>query len=283
MSGPERTSDASGGADRPTVDEDLVHGLLTALADEERASGATPLVSASVEEDPVRTRDEGRSAPSRRYPFAAILSAAAMITLVVLVALPMLGPRTANAAEIVRVARRELVARGPRTYEVRITRWGGPFSLRMVSGEVTYRPGTPPVAEGFLEVGESRRRIVFGRDAEGPWFRGPDGLRWARPFARELVQADEETPSGADLEAMTLDVVLAKLSSGYELEITGTKTMRVVIAKRRDRDRAGPSRVELELGKDGETIEVARIELDKARYATTVELRLQVDDDGEGR
>jgi hypothetical protein len=270
------------------LDDDIMHGLLCAEADEarafEQADAPPPLPYA----------------PARRLraPLAALASAAAMLTLALLVLLPVIGPQVANASEIVREAERSLVASGPRTYDVRITRWGGPFELRLVSGEVTYRPaaapGTPPTTEGFLLFGERdaqrlregvdrpirerlrpQRRLDFGRDADGAWYRGPDGTRWARPIARDIMQGDEEAPSGEDLDAMTLDALLSKLSQGYALEVLGSHTMRAIIAKRKPATRFGPARVELELAEDGRTIERAVMEIDRGPHATTIELRLR--------
>ncbi len=275
-----------GRAARAALDDDLMHGLLEAAADEARAFDQAD----APRPMPIAT------ARRTRMPLAALASAAAMLTLVLLVLLPIVGPRVANASEIVREAERSLVASGPRTYDVRITRWGGPFELRLVSGEVTYRPsaasGTPPTTEGFLLFGEPsrirdgidrpirerqrpQRRLDFGRDADGAWYRGPDGTRWARPFARDIMQGDEEAPSGEDLDAMTLDALLSKLSNGYALEVLGSPTMRVIIAKRKPATRYGPARVELELAEDGRTIERAIMEIDRGQHATTIELRLR--------
>lgn len=287
MSGPE---DDNRGDQERAMGEDLVHGLLVALADRERSAGArAPHGDDRAPRVENRAPLRGDRAPNggararlpRRFPLAASLSAAAMVALVALIVIPWVGPwvgpREASAAELVRNAQRSLASASSRTYSLRITRWGGPFARRMVAGQVVYHAGPPPTSEGSLELGDTGRRVRFGRDAEGPWIVLGDGVRRTRLLGRVLEANDESPFSAHDVDAMTLDLVLARLAHGYDLESLGSATMRTVVAKRRDPAGVGPSRVELELARDGRTIELATIELDRTAVPTTIEMRLVPD------
>lgn len=288
-----REDDNRGDRER-AMGEDLVHGLLVALADREQSAGARSSNSndralrgdfpMSLRGDRAPLRDDrapnggARARLARRFPLTASLSAAAMVALVALIVIPWVGPwvgpREASAAELVRNAQRSLASASTRTYSLRITRWGGPFARRMVAGQIVYHAGPPPTSEGSLEIGDTGRRVKFGRDADGPWIVLGDGVRRTRLLGRVLESNDESPFSAHDVEAMTLDLVLTRLAHGYDLESLGSPTMRTVVAKRRDADGVGPSRVELELARDGRTIERATVELDRTAVPTTIEMRM---------
>jgi hypothetical protein len=207
------------------------------------------------------------------------LMAAAVLAFAAFVVIPFVGPGEANVVEIIRAAERHYVA-AARVYELRVTLWGGPLGRHMLSGEVQFRPGPPPVSEGFLtggrdESGQPVWGVTFGRDENGAWVQGSKGVRRSRPIVRQNPRDDDGPLPPQDLEAMTLEAVLPHLRSGYDLELLGTPSMRTIIAKRREGVRSGPQRVDIELARDGRTIERAKIEVTRSAASTIVELRLR--------
>lgn len=246
---------------REDLREDVVHGLLAALADRERAAAGS---TAAIDDEEDDRADRPRSVIARIPFLTRALAAVAMIALATLVALPFVGSNAARAADVVRDAQRHFLS-AARVYEIRVTRWAGPVSRRLMTGEVSFHPGPPPVSEGFLVGGNAEGekgawRVTLGRDANGPWVAGKDGVHRARLIVRQIVGEDDDGLHDQDVEAMTLEAVLARLDHGYDLEMFGTPTMRTVVAKRRDGVR-GPTRVELELARDGRTVERAKVEI----------------------
>lgn len=238
--------------------DDVVHGLLVAHASES--------VGATVGHTGARTtaRAGRRVVALPMGPLAAILLFA--VTLGILIPLA-LNPSTANASAVIGSAEAALAESGSRTYEIRVTRWGGPAANRMMVGEITHVAGEQPHAIGYLELDESGKRIEFGRDAQGVWFKGPDG-QVRRRDANEAPHADvgpggarrddhqraEERRAAAggpgaasgqgagangrpftlpiDLDWMTLDSVLPKLRHGYDLQVVEYPRWRTLIARR---------------------------------------------------
>ncbi|MBL9120894.1 MAG: hypothetical protein JNL80_13365 [Phycisphaerae bacterium] len=265
-------------ADRPNdgapnqLTDDVIHGLLAGLADRER-------IELDARGGPVDEPIGDSRSGASRVLLARALATAAMVALAVMLAMPFVGPQTATAAELVRTAQRHF-ATAARTYEIRVTKWGGPLARRLLTGEVEFRPGPPPTSEGYLIGGladqkEGTWRVTFGRDASGSWVRGTDGVRRARPIVRQIVGDSDDPLPSQDVEAMTLDAVLSRLNDGYDLDVFGAPSMRTVIAKRRESTRTGPLRVELELARDGRTVERAKVEIARPGSPTVVELRLQ--------
>lgn len=257
--------------ERGELDDDVVHGLLAALADR----NAREIEARSTATEPIEVESRRRT----RFLFARALAAAAVLALAVLVAMPFAGPNAASASEIIRTAERHFTS-AKRVYEIRVMRWAGPTARRMLSGEVEFRPGPPPVSEGYLEggrneSGEPAWRLHFGRDEQGAWVSGSDAARKARPIVRQIVGEDDDAFGTQDVEAMTLDSLLGRLRHGYDLEMLGSPSMRTIIAKRRDGLRIGPQRVELELARDGHTIERAKVELARPGAPMVIELRLR--------
>lgn len=132
--------------DPTQLDDDVMHGLMAAHASE--SVGAT---IARVE--PRRARS---MPPMSMGPIAAILLMA--VTLAVLVPLA-ISPSSANASEVIGSAEAALAEPGSRTYEIRITRWGGPVASRLMQGEITHVAGSEPRSFGYLELDDSGKRL----------------------------------------------------------------------------------------------------------------------------
>lgn len=217
--------------DPKQFDDDVVHGLMAAHASE--SVGAT---IARVE--PRRARS---MQPMSMGPIAAILLMA--VTLAVLVPMA-ISPSAANASEVIGSAEAALAEPGSRTYEIRITRWGGPVSSRLMQGEITHVAGSEPRSFGYLELDDSGKRMEFGRDAQGAWFKGPDGQVRRRAAdgggakeARDAAQQDgKAAPRQAglpiDVDWMTLDSVLPRLKKGYDLQVVEYPRWKTLIARR---------------------------------------------------
>lgn len=217
--------------DPTQLDDDVMHGLMAAHASE--SVGAT---IARVE--PRRTR----SMPSISMgPIAAILLMA--VTLAVLVPLA-ISPSSANASEVIGSAEAALAEPGSRTYEIRITRWGGPVASRLMQGEITHVAGSEPQSFGYLELDDSGKRLEFGRDAQGTWFKGPDGQVRRRtaegsdgreprdPSQQGTKPAARQAGLPVDVDWMTLDSVLPRLKKGYDLQVVEYPRWKTLIARR---------------------------------------------------
>ncbi len=231
--------------------DDVVHGLLVAHASE-HAGGVVGRVQ------PARRRAAARWSLG---PIAAMVLIA--VTLGVLVPLSLNGS-PANASAVLASAESTLAESGARTYEIRITRWGGPAASRMMVGEVTLVPGTPAQSTGYIELDDAGHRVEFGRDADGPWFKGSDGVvRRHAPRGNERQSgepqrmhdgrgpqdghgagdgrgvgdgrgAGEGRAGGApfDVDWLTLDAVLPKLRKGYDMQVVEYPRWRTLIARR---------------------------------------------------
>jgi hypothetical protein len=259
------------GFERSELDDDVVHGLLAAMADRNAREIESRLPSEQADVPEARRVNS--------FLFTRALATAAVLALAVLIAVPFARPSSANAAEIIRTAERHFSA-AKRVYDIRVMRWAGPVARRMLTGEVEFRPGPPPVSEGFLvggrtESGEPAWRVTFGRDEQGPWVAGNDAARRARPIVRQIVGDEDDGLGTQDIEALTLDAVLSRLRNGYDLEMSGSSSMRTIVAKRREGVRMGPQRVELELARDGQTVERAKVEIARTGAPMVIELRLR--------
>jgi hypothetical protein len=219
------------------LDDDVMHGLMAAHASE--SVGATV---GRVEPRGARTMR-----PMSMGPIAAILLMA--ITLAVLVPLA-ISPSAASANDVIGSAQAALAEPGSRTYEIRITRWGGPVASRLMVGEVTHVAGPDPRSFGYLELDDAGKRIEFGRDAQGLWFKGSDGQlrrREAKADARSEAAVERRAQQGGDgsgsaatrgpsmpvdLDWMTLDSVLPRLKNGYDLQVVEYPRWRTLIARR---------------------------------------------------
>ncbi len=229
--------------DPKQFDDDVVHGLMAAHASE--SVGAT---LARVE--PRRSR---AMQPMSMGPIAAILLMA--VTLAVLVPLA-ISPSAANASDVIGSAEAALAEPGSRTYEIRITRWGGPVASRLMQGEITHVAGGDPRSFGYLELDDSGKRVEFGRDAQGAWFKGLDGQikrregkaaegrsdakgaaerRSDQAAAGEAgTRSDARAVGGmlVDVDWMTLDSVLPRLKKGYDLQVVEYPRWKTLIARR---------------------------------------------------
>jgi hypothetical protein len=229
--------------DPKQFEDDVVHGLMAAHASE--SVGAT---IARVE--PRRPRS---MQPMSMGPIAAILLMA--VTLAVLVPLA-ISPSAANASDVIGSAEAALAEPGSRTYEIRITRWGGPVASRLMQGEITHVAGGEPRSFGYLELDDSGKRVEFGRDAQGVWFKGLDGQikrreakaaegrsdakgaaerRSDQAAAGEAgARSDARLAGGmlADVDWMTLDSVLPRLKKGYDLQVVEYPRWKTLIARR---------------------------------------------------
>ncbi len=217
--------------DPTQLDDDVMHGLMAAHASE--AVGATV---ARVE--PRRSRS---MQPMSMGPIAAILLLA--VTLAVLVPLA-ISPSVANASDVLGTAQAALAEPGSRTYEIRITRWGGPVASRLMQGEITHVAGSEPRSFGYLELDDSGKRLEFGRDEQGAWFKGPDGQVRRRttedtgvkeakdPSQQAAKPAARQAGLPVDVDWMTLDSVLPRLKKGYDLQVVEYPRWRTLIARR---------------------------------------------------
>ncbi|MBM4110836.1 MAG: hypothetical protein FJ254_05690 [Phycisphaerae bacterium] len=217
--------------DPQRLDDDVMHGLMAAHASE--SVGAT-----LARVHPRRTRF---MRPISIGSIAAILLMA--VTLAVLVPLA-IGPSTANASDVIGTAEAAFAEPGSRTYEIRITRWGGPVASRLMQGEITHVAGSEPRSFGYLEIDDSGKRVEFGRDAQGAWFKGPDGQVRRRTAddagAREPRDPMKQGPKDAarqpgfpiDIDWMTLDSVLPRLKKGYDLQVVEYPRWKTLIARR---------------------------------------------------
>ena len=225
------------------IDDDVMHGLMAAHASES--------VGATVGR--VEPRGARAMRPMSIGPIAAILLMA--ITLAVLVPLA-ISPSAASANDVIGSAQAALAEPGSRTYEIRITRWGGPVASRLMVGEITHVAGPDARSFGYLELDDAGKRIEFGRDDQGSWFKGPDGQirrRDAKPDARGAAAGERRAQQGAtdaadgavgggqsargqslpvDLDWMTLDSVLPRLKNGYDLQVVEYPRWRTLIARR---------------------------------------------------
>ena len=232
-----------GDRDPLDLDDDVMHGLLAAHASE--TVGAT---AGRVEPRRVRSMQ-----PMSMGPIAAILLLA--VTLAVLVPLA-ISPSAASANDVIGSAEAALAEPGSRTYEIRITRWGGPVVSRLMVGEITHVAGPDARSFGYLELDDAGKRIEFGRDDQGSWFKGPDGQirrRDAKPDARGAAAGERRAQQGAtdaadgaagggqsargqslpvDLDWMTLDSVLPRLKNGYDLQVVEYPRWRTLVARR---------------------------------------------------
>ncbi len=217
--------------DPKQFDDDVMHGLMAAHASE--SVGA-----ALARVEPRRARI---MQPMSMGPIAAILLMA--VTLAVLVPLA-ISPSAANASEVIGSAEAALAEPGSRTYEIRITRWGGPVASRLMQGEITHVAGSEPRSFGYLELDDSGKRMEFGRDAQGAWFKGPDGqvrrrgtddggAKDARDSAQQGAKpAARQAGLPIDVDWMTLDSVLPRLKKGYDLQVVEYPRWKTLIARR---------------------------------------------------
>jgi len=217
--------------DPKQFDDDVMHGLMAAHASE--SVGAT---LARVEPRRARIMQ-----PMSMGPIAAILLMA--VTLAVLVPLA-ISPSAANASEVIGSAEAALAEPGSRTYEIRITRWGGPVASRLMQGEITHVAGSEPRSFGYLELDDSGKRMEFGRDAQGAWFKGPDGQVRRRgtddggakdardPAQQGAKPAARQAGLPIDVDWMTLDSVLPRLKKGYDLQVVEYPRWKTLIARR---------------------------------------------------
>ncbi|MBM4052848.1 MAG: hypothetical protein FJ270_08940 [Planctomycetes bacterium] len=217
--------------DPKQFDDDVIHGLMAAHASE--SVGATV---ARVEPRRVRSMQ-----PMSMGPIAAILLMA--VTLAVLVPMA-ISPSAASASDVIGSAEAALAEPGSRTYEIRITRWGGPVASRLMQGEITHVAGSEPRSFGYLELDDSGKRLEFGRDAQGAWFKGSDG-QVRRRAADDAGPREPRDPSqqGAkgtarqaglpvDIDWMTLNSVLPRLKKGYDLQVVEYPRWKTLIARR---------------------------------------------------
>ena len=163
-------------------DDDVMHGLMAAHASE--TVGTTV---ARVE--PRRSRS---MQPMSMGPIAAILLMA--VTLAVLVPLA-ISPSAANASDVIGSAEAALAEPGSRTYEIRITRWGGPVASRLMQGEITHVAGSEPRSFGYLELDDSGKRMEFGLDAQGAHSPGSINDIRAPPIGKSLHPPSGQYPS----------------------------------------------------------------------------------------
>ena len=218
-------------SDPKQFDDDVMHGLMAAHASE--SVGA-----ALARVEPRRARI---MQPMSMGPIAAILLMA--VTLAVLVPLA-ISPSAANASEVIGSAEAALAEPGSRTYEIRITRWGGPVASRLMQGEITHVAGNEPRSFGYLELDDSGKRMEFGRDAQGAWFKGPDGQVRRRgtddggakdardPAQQGAKPAARQAGLPIDVDWMTLDSVLPRLKKGYDLQVVEYPRWKTLIARR---------------------------------------------------
>lgn len=217
--------------DPKQFDDDVMHGLMAAHASE--SVGA-----ALARVEPRRARI---MQPMSMGPIAAILLMA--VTLAVLVPLA-ISPSAANASDVIGSAEAALAEPGSRTYEIRITRWGGPVASRLMQGEITHVAGSEPRSFGYLELDDSGKRMEFGRDAQGAWFKGPDGQVRRRgtddggakdardPAQQGAKPAARQAGLPIDVDWMTLDSVLPRLKKGYDLQVVEYPRWKTLIARR---------------------------------------------------
>jgi len=215
--------------DPKQLDDDVMHGLMAAHASE--SVGATV---ARVEPRRARIMQ-----PMSMGPIAAILLMA--VTLAVLVPMA-ISPSAANASDVIGSAEAALAEPGSRTYEIRITRWGGPVASRLMQGEITHVAGSEPRSFGYLELDDSGKRMEFGRDAQGAWFKGPDGQVRRRgtddgkesrdPAQQGAKQSARQSGLLVDVDWMTLDSVLPRLKKGYDLQVVEYPRWKTLIARR---------------------------------------------------
>jgi len=215
--------------DPKQLDDDVMHGLMAAHASE--SVGATV---ARVEPRRARIMQ-----PMSMGPIAAILLMA--VTLAVLVPMA-ISPSAANASDVIGSAEAALAEPGSRTYEIRITRWGGPVASRLMQGEITHVAGSEPRSFGYLELDDSGKRMEFGRDAQGAWFKGPDGQvrrrgaddgKESRDLAQQgAKQSARQSGLLVDVDWMTLDSVLPRLKKGYDLQVVEYPRWKTLIARR---------------------------------------------------